>query len=172
MKIKSAVFLILSFCIYSCCMAQSTGPTTLNAAGGSTVTGGNTYEWSIAEMTMVTTFNSGNLTVTQGVLQPGQAPASIEEYEQHSFDSFLVYPVPTGDVLYLKPGFEKGGKLTWALFDAQGKQIGFRSVQLTQGNETQSIDLSTLPAANYFLRVQFESAQGMISAAYTVQKGL
>ena len=170
MKIKSTAFLISSFFVYGFCQAQSTGPGTLNACGGSAVSGGNTYEWSVAEMTMVSTLINGNILVTQGVLQPYEETAGIEENGQHFFDAFQVYPVPTGNFVYLQPHFETGGKLDWALFDAQGKQIGFHSVRLIQGNEMQSLDMSALPAANYFLRVWFGSGHGTVSTAYTVQK--
>lgn len=173
MNIQSAAFLLFSFLLYGYyCPAQNISPSTLNACGGSAVSGGNTYEWSVAEMTMVSSFGGGNILVTQGVLQPSQQPAGIQENGPQAFDTFLVYPVPTGDLLHLKPNFGEGGKLDWTLIDVQGKQVGSRSAQLAQGNETQSMDLSTLPAACYFLAIRFESSHGTVSATYTVQKVL
>ena len=172
MKKQSAAFLLCSFLLYGYAPAQNIGPSTLNACGGSVVSGGNTYEWSVAEMTLVSTFENGNIRVTQGILQPAQQTADIKENNPPFFNSFLVYPVPTGDLLYLKPDFGTSGKLDWTLLDIQGRQIRSHSAQLNQGNEIQSLDLSALPAANYFLRIRFKSSQGTTSASYTVQKTL
>lgn len=144
----------------------------MNACGGNAVSGGNTYEWSVAEMTLVSTFDGGNIRVTQGVLQPAQQTSGIQENGTLPAGALSVYPVPATDLLYLKPDFGKAGKLYWELIDVQGRQIASRSAQLAQGNETQSLDMATLPAANYFLRIRFESAQGTVTASYKVQKVL
>ena len=46
------------------------GPTNTLLASGSAIAGTNEFDWSIGEMTMVSTFETPGLIVTQGVLQP------------------------------------------------------------------------------------------------------
>ena len=53
------------------CRAQSIGTRTVNSTGATTSAGGLVLEWSVGEMVTVQTLVSPNVTLTQGVLQPG-----------------------------------------------------------------------------------------------------
>lgn len=149
--------------------AQSIGPSTLNSAGGSTVISGNTYEWSLGEMTVVSTYSGVNLVVTQGLLQPANLSNSIHEH-QLSAGALQVFPNPAEDVLYLQPAFKQGDKLSFALLDMTGKTILREEKTLVTGTELQTIRLTALAAGNYMLQVVLVSAGENYNAGYKVQK--
>lgn len=163
------LLIVGTVCSFGQAIAQSAAPAILNSTGGSAIISGNTYEWSAGEMTSVSTSQAGNIIITQGLLQPVNGSAAIEE--NNSFPGlFLVYPVPTFQTLVLEPHFETGGKLEWVLYSTWGKELQRQNVQLHTGTETQILDLSILPAAHYFLRLRFESPAGLKYSSYTVQK--
>lgn len=163
-------FLIATFLSgLSAAHAQSVGPTTLNGAGGSATVGGNTYEWSVGEMTVVNTSTASNIVVTQGVLQPSQNASGIST-EKTSATRLKVYPVPTLDIVYMQPSFNKPGKLTYLLTDAAGKTVQQQQVSLQTGQELQSVNMGSLPSGNYMLRVQFANADAPYSSVFKIQK--
>src|SRR5437016_6012346 len=73
--------------------AQSIAPGTLNAAGGGGTVAGNKFDWSVGEMTMVSTFTGSGVIVTQGVLQPYHyVPTAVSD--PHFADELQVFPNP------------------------------------------------------------------------------
>lgn len=149
--------------------AQSVGPVTLNAQGGSATVGGNTFEWSIAEMTLVSTATAPNIVVTQGVLQP-MPPATGVKDNKYLAENLKVYPIPTQGVLYLEPSFLNGGTLSYLLMDANGKTIARREVILNTGHERQSVDMNAFAAGNYMLQVQYNEGGSVNTNTFKVQK--
>ena len=149
--------------------AQSIGPSTLNSAGGSAAIGGNTYEWSLGEMTVVSTYSGGSLVVTQGLLQPFNLSNGIHEHPL-SAGALQVYPNPAEDVLYLQPAFKQGDKLSFALLDMTGKLILREEKTLSTGTELQTIRLTGLAAGNYMLQVAVTAAGENYNTGYKVQK--
>lgn len=163
-------FLIATFLSgLSVAHAQSVGPATLNGAGGSATVGGNTYEWSVGEMTVVSTATASNIVVTQGVLQPSQNASAITA-EKPSASLLKVYPVPTQDVVYIQPSFNKPGRFSYQLTDAAGKMVQEQRVALQTGQELQSVNLGSLPSGNYMLRVQFADTDTPYSNVFKIQK--
>lgn len=157
-------------CLIFTARGQSTGPQTLNASGGSTAIAGKTYEYSIGEMTLVHTATGANIIVTQGVLQPSeQQPSGIHDNNLLA-GSFSVYPNPGRDIIFLQPSFEKGGELTFQLYDALGRVLKTDAFQLKTGNEKQSISLSSLASGTYTLDVSFNQQGTVYKMAYKVQK--
>ncbi|MBN9483581.1 MAG: hypothetical protein BGO70_13955 [Bacteroidetes bacterium 43-93] len=150
--------------------AQSIGPSTLNAAGGSATIGGNTYEWSAAEMTMVSTGTGTNLIVTQGVLQPTTPTTSVKDIRLLSADELKVYPVPTRDILYVMPQLNQRGDMNLALSDATGRMVLHQTIHLATGNEKQELNVAALNAGNYILNVLFKGNNESYQASFKVQK--
>jgi len=149
--------------------AQSIGPSTLNSAGGSAVIGGNTYEWSLGEMTVVSTYSDANLVVTQGLLQPFNLSNGIHEH-QLSAGALQVFPNPAEDVLFLQPAFKQGDKLSFALLDMTGKTILREEKTLITGKELQTIRLTALAAGNYMLQVAVITNGENYNTGYKIQK--
>jgi len=149
--------------------AQSIAPSTINATGSSAIINTNLYEWSIGEMTLVNTFSTSNLIVTQGVLQPSVSLVGIEE-EASKEIAIVLYPNPTSDYIQMQPDLNGAGKLNYMLFDNSGKLITQQTIQLASGKEAQQISLVGLPSGSYSLTVSVTQKKETVSKVYTIQK--
>lgn len=150
--------------------AQSIGPSTLNAAGGSRAIGGNTYEWSVGEMAVVSTFSGPSLVVTQGLLQPNMVSNSVGNVPG-KITALNVYPNPVSDgQLYLSPSFHNGGQLIYRLTDAAGKLVLSHTTTLLSGKELQTISMHAYAAGQYTLSVEWQDARGTAINNYKIQK--
>jgi hypothetical protein len=101
--------------------AQSIGPSIINAGGGTATINGETYDYSIGEMTLVHTASAGGVIVTQGLLQPNAVQNSIAEHSLNTFTN--VYPNPTHDVLHIETQLQGLEKLNYRLWDIHGRLI-------------------------------------------------
>ncbi len=149
--------------------AQSIAPSTINATGGSAVLAGNTYEWSVAEMTLINTATASNLVVTQGLLQPNATISSIEE-NNPLLKSIKVYPAPTENILNIAPSLPEGSTLTYKLVHINGQIITENAAALSAGNELQTIDMSKFANGNYILEVKQTNTKQAYTATYRVVK--
>lgn len=149
--------------------AQSIGPSTINSAGGSAVVSGNTYEWSVAEMTLVSTGTAGSITVTQGILQPQSIPTGISETGSLT-SQMQVYPNPAQTQVFLQPSFSAGDEMVYTLYDATGKSLATRKVVLQTGKELQTIDLRAFAAGQYMLQVNLKHKGAPAVISYKIQK--
>lgn len=149
--------------------AQSIGPSTLNATGGSKVINSNTYEYSIGEL-VTSTFANPNLIVTQGVLQPNLSTSSVGTVPG-KISQLKVYPNPVADgQLYLSPSFSGGGKLVYLLTDAAGKTVVSQTLTLQTGKELQTISMNAYAAGQYTLSIEWQDKSGRSSGNYKIQK--
>lgn len=149
--------------------AQSIGPSTINAAGGSANIGNTTHEFSIGEMAVVSTASTSNIVITHGVLQPLMKTTSIKDTD--FFKQFLsLYPNPTQNVIYFQPSFKQGGLLSYQLFDIVGRLLIDGSFDLKYGNEKQQLVLGHLVSGSYMLSVRFEQGGNTFNTAYKIQK--
>ena len=165
------ILLLLPVCALACfaATAQSIGPSTLNAAGGSAVIGGSTFEYAVGDVVAGTTLSSATLVVTQGVLQPARTSQGVHTVA--TITGLDVYPSPVTDLLYLQPHMTKGGMLQYVLYDAAGKLVlKSGQVALQQGNERQEADVRTLAAGHYLLQVQWTEGGKQLNGAYKIQK--
>ncbi len=160
----------------ACCMlaiastkAQSVGPSTLNASGGSKIIGNNTYEYSIGEMSVIATYSSSSLVVTQGILQPKLSPGGIAQHHLSATD-LSVYPNPVQSTLFVQPSFAKSGSLQYVLTDASGKTVAIHSANLDLGNERQEISMAPYAAGQYTLSIIWTAGGNTATGAYKIQK--
>ncbi|MBL7712873.1 MAG: hypothetical protein JNL13_10425 [Chitinophagaceae bacterium] len=149
--------------------AQSISPSVLNASGGSQSIGPNTFEWSVGEMTLVSTASAGSVVVTQGLLQPVQAPSAIGNTVM-SLEELSVFPVPASSVLNIKPAFKQGGSLDLLLLDATGRTIVHSETVLKSGTEMQQLNISALANGSYMLNVSYKTAGTLSHQSYKIQK--
>ncbi|XZF13670.1 T9SS type A sorting domain-containing protein [Chitinophagaceae bacterium MMS25-I14] len=150
--------------------AQSIGPSTLNSTGGSAVLGGNTYEWSVAEMTLVSTETGTGIIVTQGVLQPNLSSTGVHGINPLA-SNLLIFPNPAQNEVFLQPSFSAGDKLMYGLYDVTGKTIYRNEVVLTTGKDLQTIYLNTVAAGTYMLQVTLNRKDASVyNAGYKIQK--
>ncbi len=128
-----------------------------NAAGGNATGSGGTVAYSVGQVAYTTnTDNSGS--TAQGV--------------QHAFEIFIVgvkepalnvelmaYPNPTSDNLFLQIGNFNNEKLSYQIFDTQGKLLSNGKIKfpLTQ------VNMNNLPSAIYFIKVVNEDNKNVQS---------
>lgn len=146
------LFLFLFGATINFSQAQVQQAATVNATGGSTQLGGNTYEWSVGEMALVNTVATANLVVTQGLLQPILNPTDIRHPEL-SADQLKVYPNPTKDIVFIQPNLKPNTSLSLLVYDISGRAFFRKTVMLKSGTEVQGIDLGAYAAGNYLLDI-------------------
>lgn len=140
----------LVMCCSPYARGQSIGPSTLNSAGGSTNIGTDTYEWSIGELALVSTFTSSSIVVTQGVLQP-VAPTAIDDVSTVAAQ-LQVYPNPAGEELHLSCTPVADVTLALSLCDMTGRQLYNQSFELRKGVAfSQTIPMASYAAGQYLL---------------------
>jgi hypothetical protein len=145
LKIRTIkIIFLLAFCTLSI-FAQETIP----AGGGNASGSGGSVSYTIGQV--VYTKNTGTTgSVTQGIQQPFEISVvtGIEDIAGTSM-SLSVYPNPAYNFLILKIEGYEITKLTWQLFDLDGKLLEFKNVV----NSETSIDMSNHIPACYFLKV-------------------
>jgi len=144
-KNKSRPILLLAAGLLWAGLAQAQEST--NATGGDASGSGGTVAYSVGQV-VYTTNTAASGTVSQGVQQPYEIfTVGIKETELNI--SLLVFPNPTSDNLTLQISDYNNEKLTYQLYDMQGKLLNNGQVTAQQ---TQ-INTASLPPATYFINV-------------------
>jgi|JI10StandDraft_1071094.scaffolds.fasta_scaffold376966_2 hypothetical protein len=173
MKYKFIFGMICTLASMHAC-AQSINPAIINSAGGTASIGGNTYEWSIGEMVLVNTATAGNITITQGLLQPSKPSSGVGLSEsQFIFDHVTIYPNPTENLFYLSADFNDKGEIHTLLYDMNGKIIDDKKIPADGQPVKIAYNISALAAGNYMMVVSFTptyDAKKSIKAAYKIEK--
>jgi hypothetical protein len=142
------IFLITSY-------SQVEAQTTINVTSHSASINGIVYDYSIGEMTMISTERASNLIVTQGILQPNSRTSKTDEViSKIDFVDFVkVYPNPTSNILFIE--LTDTENATFQLFDALGKiLVDTKSIGMKS-----RIDLSAFAIGNYNLVVKNDTNQ-------------
>jgi type IX secretion system substrate protein len=153
-----------------CVQAQSIGPSTLNSVGNSAPIGGNVFDWSVGEMTMVSTFTTSSIIITQGLLQPAHIAAENVGNVQ-PLSGLKVFPNPASSVVniqYVSPG---QGTLSFRLVDLAGKVISNQTAAVTGGTNLETVNVTDLACATYMLEVTVNNGNASSeSTSYKIQK--
>ena len=170
---RTAFMLCLSLGISHEASAQQT----MNVAGNSAVIQGVTFDYSIGEMTVISTEKTGNLIVTQGFLQPLQTATnssnstSTANHLNTLAGLIQVYPNPTSNILYIETKNQQAGNLNYQLFDAAGKLVASSKEFQKEGDNKFSFNLQSFASGNYFLMIQKSSNEGSNEAiSYKITK--
>jgi hypothetical protein len=137
-------------------ISTANAQTTINAASNTAVINGATFDYSIGEMTLITTERNNNLLVTQGYLQP-QSPTSNHDGQvvQSTFgelsDQLKVYPNPTDNLLFIESNVDIADQVTFQLLDATGRVVLRKNEEQAIGSNKYSLNLSALAAGSYYL---------------------
>ena len=144
-KNKSRPILLLTAGLLWAGLAQS--QESANASGGDATGSGGTVAYSIGQV-VYTTNTDASGTVSQGVQQAYEIfTVGIKETELNIL--LTVFPNPTSDNLSLQISDYNNEKLSYQLFDMQGKLLNNGQVTAQQ---TQ-INTASLPSATYFINV-------------------
>jgi hypothetical protein len=166
---KSSILLIPLCLCAGLARAQSIGPATVNSAGAGATIGSTELEWSIGEMTMISTFSSPAIIVTQGVLQPGNGPLDINNTVL--LQQLQVFPNPASTVVNIQYSSQAEGVLGYQLTDMAGKVIMNRTITVRPGKNTEQIKISDLAVATYMLEVTTNpGSTSAAKAAYKIDK--
>lgn len=156
------ILLTLIFVSITCVLsAQST----LNISSHSATLKGVVHDFSIGEMTMVTTEQTENLLVTQGLLQP--SPFSNKKNNDHVHSDFIdfvkVYPNPTSHLLFIELIEVEHANIR--LYDALGKLL----VDTKSNEQRSSLDVSSFALGTYYLIIS-DPKQPTLNMSFNIQK--
>lgn len=149
--------------------AQSIGPATLNAAGGQSNIGGNTYEYSFGELTNTQTMTANNFVITHGVLQPFYFTAEGIDETAILTDLISLFPTVGSGSFQVKIDVPENGKIDCTIYDMTGKVIQKQTSSKNSATHTMSFDIENLPAANYFVLVALKNKTTQYST-FKIQK--
>ena len=150
-QIKTTIVLIL---MSTGVFAQST----LNVSGGGKIIGTNSYDYSIEQMTVVSSFISPSLVITQGVLQPSSSIATRVVTNTLQKD-LKVYPNPSSAIVNIESNFKKSGLLKAALLDVNGRTVIYDEWNMANGADKNIMDIQRLSEGSYFLRLIFDNEE-------------
>lgn len=145
------------------------GQSVINASGGSHMFSGGVYEYSIGEMTLISTEIGSDIIVTQGLLQIEDVSLGVED-QSILIQGLSVYPNPTKNTVFIKPSMGKSGTLSLKLFDLLGRPVLEKKSFLETGQEEQQLDLSLLSDATYMLHVEFLRENRRYHNSYKILK--
>lgn len=91
---------------------------------------------------------------------------STEEVVEET--NLILYPNPTTDVVYLEGKIKEAGALILTLTDLTGKQILTKNVTLQGEYFKENIEVKTLPAGVYYLQMQNEGGELILTEKVTV----
>lgn len=151
------------------CTAQSLGPATLNAAGGSTAVAGNTHEWSVGEMALVNTVTTTGLVVTQGILQPMLQVTGIHDNEL-ALEGMSIYPNPASDQLNIKFNLARNLEVRLKLSDISGRTQYVRKIKDHNGAALITMDFSPYASGVYLLQVVTTDKTNIYTNTFKVVK--
>ena len=140
----NAVFFVCAFCSFSMAYAQQTVP----ASGGDAIGSGGSSSYTVGQV--VYTINSGATgSVAQGIQQPYEISTLVGLEVTEINLELTAYPNPTNNVLHLSIGNYKNEKLSYQLYDIQGRKLAGESIK---DNPT-SIVLQDFSGSSYLLNV-------------------
>jgi len=132
--------------------AQTIAPSIINASGGSTIINSNTYEWNIAEMVDVTTYNTGSNFVTTGLLQPLEEKLSVHLLP-NSNTSIYIYPNPFASIINLNIKSEDLNAVQIVVKNILGQLVYQQEYTLMSNNDVVQINLHHLSVGPYVIEV-------------------
>jgi hypothetical protein len=147
---------------------------TLNVSGHSAKIDGMTFDYSIGEMTLVSTERASNLIVTQGVLQPGAGSTSspTSDATLSAVDNPIkVYPNPTSHLVFVEMYETSIQEFTYNLYDATGKIVMSQKGQTQAGLNKLELNLQSLASGSYYLMMRKNDVNGQTqNYSYKIQK--
>lgn len=168
---KNKLYILFWLIISIDASAQILSPTIINATGGSAAVNGVTYEYSFGEMTMVNTFSTAALIVTQGVLQSKTDTVAIGIAENEvTAPNIVVFPNPSEQFISFESEYKAAGKLKYVLMDAAGKIIMHKELTINAGITKETINISNLPPGMYFLKTTATQNKKIVIQTSKIQK--
>jgi len=137
--------------------SQSVTPAILNTTGGTNFFTFYRFEWSFGEATAIETMPTTNITVTNGVLQPGtDKPATVNNNTAWGKDEIKILPNPVQSMLEIDFLSKQQGQVQMLLLDESGKQITVSHFMYYGTGSIQKLNVSSYPSGAYFLNIRLD----------------
>ncbi len=149
---------------------------TLNVAGNSAQINGMTFDYSIGEMTIVSTERNANFIVTQGLFQPHGSVSAANDAPSNTAlsdlsDNIKVYPNPTQNILFVETYETQAADYSYQLMDGLGKVVLNKEGQTRIGLNKFVLDLQSLAAGTYYLMLRKPNPTGTLeNYSFKIQK--
>jgi len=152
MQKNSVLSIPLLLVILTVISNQGFSQTSFNAGSHHATIGQSQFEYSFAEMSLVSTEHNSNLIVTQGYHQPQLNSSAGSALLQTSWaGNVKVYPNPVQNMLNIEINLIQQEEFKLEFIDLSGKIVFQQSVRQKNGNNIFTMDLSEYPAGVYFL---------------------
>lgn len=150
--------------------AQSLSPQVISSTGGFSNNGGNgSLSYTVGEMTMVQTFSSGNVILTQGFQQPNDFTVGLLDITKDDFGSFVMYPNPAVDNMSYAFTFPESGNVKVAVVNNIGQTMSdVYNSAYTNGKTVETLNVTNYAAGVYFMNLTFTGDKD--GKVYTISK--
>lgn len=146
------------------------GQSTLNATGKTKTIGYNVFDWSVGEISLVSTFYGDNVFLTQGVLQ-NEIMIHVGVANNNLMPEVRVFPNPASSIVNINYTAASSGVLAYRFMDMAGRVINHKSLDVSQGLTAEQLNIAELAAATYLLELTFTSSTGaQESTSYKIEK--
>lgn len=166
---RISLLVVLGWALGGCgwAVAQSFAPHVLSSAGTEQSVQATRFSWTVGEA-VVTTRQAQSTYFTEGFQQPFVSVliSRPEASAQVSQGSLVLFPVPARDEITLRGDFFQAGELHLSVYDVQGREVMRLPAYATTGYVQLPLNVESLSAAMYSLRVHFQPQRG---AAFPVQ---
>lgn len=168
---KNIIYLLFCLSTSMYMKAQKLSPTIINSSGGTSTINGIIYDYSFGEMTMIQTFSTPNLIVTQGLLQT-KTDTAATGIDKHQLPPPVieVFPNPAQQLVSFELDNQSSGKLQYELMDVQGKKISGKELNITSGKTKETIDVSNLAGGLYLLKIIITQGKETFTQTSKIQK--
>ncbi len=148
--------------------AQTIYPATINTSGGRGTIGTKEYEYSIGEMTVVSTLSSSNVIVTHGVLQPIQQNAESISETIFAKLNLEVFPNPTQGIISIQTKNSNVQLQNIQVLDITGKLI--ENIACNKNSTSSNVDVTAFASGNYILQINSLHQSKPHQNYFTIQK--
>jgi hypothetical protein len=152
-NLKSFMFVRICFVAGMFMATSLSGQEVISSSGDFHSAGGHSVSWTIGEP-VIDTWTAGGTVISQGFQQPILDIVSVYEHPELSFD-INAYPNPTSDFLNIVVTNGDYEKLSYHLFDINGKLLDSKQII----SETTEIMFTQFPAAMYYLRIMHSNSE-------------
>ena len=172
---RKKVLSLASIVFFSAISLGAFSQQAINVSSHSATIHGATFDYSIGEMTLVSTERNANIIVTQGLLQPNGSGSGTQAQPGNTnislSDMIKVYPNPTENILNVESIENADAEISYQLFDATGKVVLSEKTMWRAGSNKVSLDLKSFAAGSYYLMIRKPNANGILeNFSYKIQK--
>ena len=145
--------------------AQTLSPEVQASSGDYSTSANASLSWTLGEVA-VETYSSGSNIITQGFQQPELLITKVEEAAAGIAVS--IYPNPSAGQVSIAFSSTEARKVEMQVLDMSGKLVSKHEEALAQGAQTVSIDLTSLAAGQYMLKIT--DTKNNTRSTYNIQK--